>query len=703
MRHTFRPKGGKSRQGGTRRRGKMIGSLYTGASGLRAHLLRLDVVSNNLANVNTIGFKAGRTTFEEALSRFISSARRADDDMGGINPAQIGTGVNVSSIDNIFTQGGLSSTGVTTDLAIQGNGFFTVKDNSGANYYTRAGMFRLDSLGHLVTPDGLRLQGKMADSEGTIASGTSIEDLILPLGVKVPAKATTEAKFTCNLNMAENPLETILNSQRMLGDAISTDALSGLTDGSGSRMTLDANDNVTFTVGASSTILSYDISSDGAASDNKFHTLAGLAAELQSFVTGLAGHAADTVTVVAGTGAGAQTQIRWANSAGATATFDSNNAVLKDMFSSYSGTVLAGNIDSDNFLHNATGADRLEDLYSSSGTNLGLTAGDTLIFSGTNGTSAVNTTHAMIAADTLDTLCGWLETDFSIATGEAKMDSDGKLVIEGDKGTANALTASITEAGNTIFNGSMGLAESQAATDITHSTSFSVYDSLGVTHTVTVKFQKDEITSNLWHWTTTLDRGTILNGGSGDVSFNSDGSLASFGYTGGVSAFSFDPEDGATNPVNIDFNAGTINAFDGITQLSGATTTIMSHQNGYAMGRLSTIAVNGNGEITGSFTNGITRTLAEVSLATFTNPAGLKKAGNSLWQEDVNSGTAVLGKAGTTLPDTSISAGYLEQSNVDMANEFIEMIIAQRGFQANSKTIALGDQMLAELAALKRI
>ncbi|MDD5529856.1 MAG: flagellar hook-basal body complex protein [bacterium] len=681
----------------------MIGALYTGASGLRAHLLKLDVISNNLANVNTIGFKAGRTTFEEALSRFISSARRADDDMGGINPSQIGTGVNVSSIDNIFTQGSLSSTGVSTDLAIQGNGFFTVRDTSGATYYTRNGAFSLDSIGHMVTADGLLLQGKMADSDGNITSGTSIENIVLPLGVKDPAKATTEAKFTCNLNMEENPLGTILNSEIMLGDALSTDAVNGLSNGTGSKMALDSNDTVTFTVNGTSKTLSYDISSDGTASDNRFHSLSGLAAELQSFVTGLAGHAADTVTVVPGTGAGADTSLRWTTAAVATtATFDSTDDILKNMFSSYNGTLAAGNMDSDNFLHTATGTDTLEDLYSLAGTNLGLAAGDTLIFSGTNGASSVNTTHGVLAATTLNTLCGWVETDFGITTGNASIDTNGQLVIEGDKGTDDALTASITEAGNTVFNSAMGLSQSQAATDITHTTSFAVYDSLGGSHTVTVEFQKDEITSNLWHWTASIDNGTILSGGAGNVGFNSNGSLASFGYTGGATAFSFDPENGATNPVTINFNAGTVGALDGITQFESPTTTIMSHQNGYTMGRLSTIAVNGNGEIIGSFTNGITRTLAEVSLANFTNPAGLKKAGNSLWQEDVNSGAAVLGKAGVTLPDTSISAGYLEQSNVDMANEFIEMIIAQRGFEANSKTISLGDTMLSELVNLKR-
>ena len=124
-------------------------TLSTGVSGLQANGTRLSVIGNNIANVNTVGFKSGRVSFNEYLVQSISDARRPiEGSVGGVNPVAFGLGVGIASIDNLFTQGTLESTGVTTDMAIQGEGFFVVREGQ-RKLYTRAGSFQFDGQGNL--------------------------------------------------------------------------------------------------------------------------------------------------------------------------------------------------------------------------------------------------------------------------------------------------------------------------------------------------------------------------------------------------------------------------------------------------------------------------------------------------------------------------------------------------------------------------
>jgi flagellar hook protein FlgE len=136
----------------------MLRSMYSAISGMHAFQTQLDVISNNIANVSTPGFKAGRADFSDILSQTIS-AGNAPGTRGGTNPQQIGLGVQVASIPTLFTQGAPETTNNPTDLAIQGNGLFIVDDGAGNQYYTRAGDFSLDSNGNMVLPDGMELMG----------------------------------------------------------------------------------------------------------------------------------------------------------------------------------------------------------------------------------------------------------------------------------------------------------------------------------------------------------------------------------------------------------------------------------------------------------------------------------------------------------------------------------------------------------------
>ncbi|MBP7480741.1 MAG: flagellar hook protein FlgE [Spirochaetaceae bacterium] len=181
----------------------MMRSLYSGVSGMQNHQTRLDVIGNNVSNVNTTGFKRGRVNFQDMISQQLSGAAKPTTEIGGVNPKEVGLGVMTASIDTIFTQGNLQSTGVATDVAIQGNGFFVLK-NGEESFYSRAGACGLDSEGTLVNPaNGFRVQGWMADElngEMVLNTASNPEDLIIPVGSKDPAKATTNVNFACNLN-----------------------------------------------------------------------------------------------------------------------------------------------------------------------------------------------------------------------------------------------------------------------------------------------------------------------------------------------------------------------------------------------------------------------------------------------------------------------------------------------------------------------
>jgi flagellar hook protein FlgE len=175
----------------------MLRSLFAGVSGLRNHQVRMDVIGNNVSNVNTVAFKAGRVTFKEGFAQLLQGASRPPGDQGGTNPVQVGLGMQIGSVDTLFSQGNLESTGLNTDLAIQGGSFFVVAKGD-QQYYTRSGNFQLDADGRMVSPtNGFVVQGKMAIN-GVFQDG--IQDIVLPFGQKTAAKATSQMKLTGILN-----------------------------------------------------------------------------------------------------------------------------------------------------------------------------------------------------------------------------------------------------------------------------------------------------------------------------------------------------------------------------------------------------------------------------------------------------------------------------------------------------------------------
>ena len=182
----------------------MMRSLYSGVSGLNNHQIRMDVIGNNVANVNTHGFKRGRVNFQDILSQTLSGASRPSETKGGTNPKQVGLGMTVAAIDTIHTQGSLQTTGVNTDLAILGEGFFVQKMGD-EELFTRYGAFSLDADGYLVNPaNGYKVQGyaPIVNPDGTVSIDTSssLTDMIIPVGTKNAAEATTLVRYRSNLN-----------------------------------------------------------------------------------------------------------------------------------------------------------------------------------------------------------------------------------------------------------------------------------------------------------------------------------------------------------------------------------------------------------------------------------------------------------------------------------------------------------------------
>ena len=172
-----------------------VGSFSAGLSGLNANSAYLSVIGNNLANINTVGFKSSSVTFQDLVSQSVGGA--------SVNPMQVGLGVTTGSISPVFSQGAIENTREATNVAIQGNGFFIVRGAAG-NSYTRAGNFTLDNDGKLVTPDGQYVQGFTAKDPvtGAVVASGQPTDITVPLGTLRAPVATTQIYTKTNLNAA---------------------------------------------------------------------------------------------------------------------------------------------------------------------------------------------------------------------------------------------------------------------------------------------------------------------------------------------------------------------------------------------------------------------------------------------------------------------------------------------------------------------
>ena len=228
-----------------------------------------------------------------------------------------------------------------------------------------------------------------------------------------------------------------------------------------------------------------------------------------------------------------------------------------------------------------------------------------------------------------------------------------------------------------------------------------IFDSKGTGHTLTLTFTDNAANPSAnpptpQNWTVTASvpasEGTV-SGTLGPVTFNTDGSLASTGNTNLTFDFS---KSGASSNQTISFNLGAIGGFAGLTEFGGTSTAAATNQNGFSSGTLTSVSIATDGTINGVFTNGKVTPLAQLGIANFSNPAGLSRSGNNLYAQTTQSGQPLVGVGGSAGRGT-VQQGVLEQSNVDVAQEFTQLIIAQRGYEVNARTVTVSDQVLQDL------
>lgn len=676
-------------------------AFNTAVSGLIAANSDLGVVGNNIANASTTGFKESRTEFADVYAASAAGS------------SAVGSGVYIKNISQQHTQGNISFTNNPLDLAINGNGFF-VLSNSDAIEYTRAGAFGVDADGTIVDSAGKSLQGFQASETGAI--GGSLSDLVIDTA-NIEPRQTTDVDALFNLDAQQvEPAErgSVVNSA---GDAIGV-VQAGANNGYPSEL-------ITFTYGDGTT------------------------RQVQTATNATAEEVASQLNLVNGVSATATTQ--------ATVQVNNDNGGLDLTLNGVTlvSSEAAGDIDAQdiaiaiNALTNTTlpGITAVHDdatnsliVTSADGTDLNFQLGnsgdplDSITITGSSGNNYVLQGDGLGDGDNDGdgTADGTANDGLQVTLG-------GTLAVQMDEG----ITA------DTVLNDGLGTDDGSGlfAQDIisspfvnnafdptnqetyNHATSLTIYDSLGNSHVLTMYFVKE---SQPNAWTTYIqidgrdvgepnpaldppaDTDPTLAGFA--LQFNSDGSLDN-AASEEINITYWNPVDengepngaldgltvanGAEFPIIEPFNSSNFSInMDTITQFGSDFAVQDISQDGYTTGRLASVDISDDGTIFTRFTNGQARVTGQVALANFANYQGLQPIGSTAWAETYESGSPVIGVPGSSALG-QIQSGALEESNVDLSKELVDLIIAQRNFQANSKTIQTADAITQSIINLR--
>ena len=680
----------------------MMRSMFSGVSGLKGHQTRMDVIGNNIANVNTTGFKSSRVTFADMISQNLSGAAAPTGNIGGVNPKQIGLGMAVASTDLIYTNGSVQQTGKNTDVAVsKGDGLFVVSKGE-QKYYTRNGAFGFDAEGNLTIPSsGLYVQGYMAKNGVVNVAGDNTTKIRIPAGKSMEATTTGIASYTKNLN-ATTPGYELANILVRYADgtAATTNNYTPtevgklvLTMDNGRKIYL-ASSAPAQTVGSAPTGVLYSSTISNVTASPTGHVDAVLAMDSSnpSSPKEINGSSTTTITrtgatsLTSGTYAygdkfnisGKITSVVSSPPSDVVLTLDANNTITP-------GTPVTIKVPNPTSFTYAVG-----DTYTGQLKITSLTpqAGATVTTADGNSAKLAAALPAITSTSTPYAHTG-SATDGIIKsiTRQTIYEFAGKkvssVVLNTKSGTAvDGLIAKNYTRGDTFYP--------------SVTTTVPVYDSLGAKHEVPVVYTK---TGNN-KWTLSLGSGgdtfniteadgtvTTVALTKTDLNFDTAGS-----YVSGSASLNLTYTNGAA-PQQVALQLGAI------TQYSG-TTTIAASADGNAAGTLSSVDIDSSGVITGTYTNGVRQREAQIAMAQFNNPSGLTKMGGNLYQESNNSGTRTI--SGASDIGTELTTSALEMSNVDIADQFSDMIITQRGFQSNSKIITVSDEMLETLINMKR-
>jgi flagellar hook protein FlgE len=344
----------------------------------------------------------------------------------------------------------------------------------------------------------------------------------------------------------------------------------------------------------------------------------------------------------------------------------------------------------------STTLNSLDDTQSPYGT------GDTLTIQTSTASGTVTQTLAVGPTSTLGDVVNQINTQFAGAA-TASISGGNIVLTAANTGPNPQLGLAISDtSGNSGVGGwanhSMTTTTVGKVAD-TLNTSIQVFDTQGTPHTLSLTFTKQS-TANTWNLTASIPAsdGTMIANQVTGITFNTDGSFSQI--TGPSPTISFQI-NGLSAPQTIGFNMGTSHSFAGLTQFGGSSNAAAKNQDGFAPGFLASVAVGSDGVLNGVFTNGQTLPIAQLAIATFENPGGLNREGNNYFSLSSSSGLALVGP-GLSGGRGSVEQGVLESSNVDVALEFTRLIIAQRGFQVNARTISTSNEILQDLVSVIR-
>jgi flagellar hook protein FlgE len=671
-------------------------ALSSGVTGLESYQKMLDIAGDNLANVGTTGFKYSRITFSQLLSETMKAASPPTTSIGGTNPQQVGHGVGVATITPIMTQGNITDTGNPLDLAIEGEGYFTLNDGS-KDLYTRAGAFAIDANSRLVDPaTGFIVQrmGTTGESDGFQVVGDT--NIRIPTNVSIPALATSEIRVAGNLSTTNTLTETQTNKMASNitftvggAPAISTDRISQLDQYTGSTWT---DGTLTFSgYKSDGTALGSNPTVDLTMPVTQATTLGDVLSWLNTDEGTPAVQEVQTLTPDAVATAGTFTLTYNGEATGAIA-YDATLGTIQTALESLSG-VSAGDI-------------------TVGGTTLDVAGNTTFTFANTLGD--VN----MISFD-FSGLTGPSQAGSTIAETTKGFKVQGVL---GDDATAALENGKITITDQTAGYSQSDFKMAWSDTNLTmpayfevttvggdevKSVNITVFDTQGGKHVLSGAFVRTN-TANTWDMVMTSISGNII-----DITFDNrringiefyanNGSYKGLDTTIGDTAnfaVSFAHDPGNTQTIAVDM--GTTGQFNGLTQFDANSTAVAREQDGYAAGSFSSLAVSNDGVIIGTFTNGIKKDIATLRLTLFQNPSALESVGDGYFSPSGNSGGAIATQAQSGGAGF-LRGGTLEGSNVNTAKEFISLIQSQNYYQANARTIRIANEMLRELTNLIR-
>ena len=571
----------------------MMMSMYSAVSGLKSQQTKLNVIGNNVANINTLGYKGQSVGFSDLLSQTISSASAASGNRGGTNSKQIGLGAQVASITTNMGVGSAQYTGNDTDAALSGAGMFIVQGGGTGKYqFTRAGNFGVDVEGNLVV-NGMKVCGwnnYTIDANGDVTYSTQSD--VAAINVFDSASRTVEKAAVDGKASTGAVVRGSIASSAAVGSTITQDVVVYTSNGA----TPPVISSTTVTV---------------------------------------------QLTKVAAN-PGAATSWTWTTTAGSTP------APTGTLNFDASGNMIT------------------------SGTAASTSTGDLTV-----GTSVI---PLSLSSFNTNTAAGAVTTKYGLADGNVAIGASSTTTIVNKQVLSPEATTAAKLSGNL-----------DTATTGTTST-LTMYDSLGTAHEVKVVFTKSA--TNTWNWTASSSDTSISVIGSGTLTFNADGTIAS-GGSGGIGVLTTN----GSNPINAKID------FSGIAQFATSKNTssvTVASIDGYTGGTLQDFSIGTDGIVMGSYSNGQKQPLGELGLAVFSNPQGLEKIGDNLYTTTVNSGSFTGAVEVGSNGAGGLTTGALEMSNVDLANEFSEMMITQRAYQANSKIITTSDTLLETLINMSR-